>query len=181
MRAMKIDRYLILKDYLWNSLKKLTNSYSHLTINNLGNGNMKCYWKISAIDNLRIDLSKTCFFAIRLYDITNHRNKNNSTCIMKEIQLSKFQSSVAFPIPINKGVYYFELGFRKKNGEWRKLAYNEINLGYRIIKAIQSYEYDNWFSLKNVLISNELNVHEKAYKSSMKTFIGGSENITYEK
>ena len=51
---------------------------------------------------------------------------------MKEIEISKFQSSITFPIPINKGVYYFEFGYRKKDGEWRTLAYEKLNLGYRI-------------------------------------------------
>ena len=64
---------------------KLTNSFSNLKVNNLGNGYIKCFWEISSIDNFRIDFSKSCFCAIRLYDITNNRNKNNSTCIMKEI------------------------------------------------------------------------------------------------
>ena len=67
---------------------------------------------------------------------TNSRNKNNSTCIMKEIQVSKLQSSLSFPIPINKGMYYFEFGYRKKNGEWRKLAFENLNLGYRIKKIL---------------------------------------------
>ena len=177
---MKIGRYLNIKEYVWNSIKKLTNSFSHLIVNDLGNGNIKCYWDISAIDNLRIDLSKSCFFAIRLFDISNNRNKNNSTCIMKEIQVSKFQSSITFPIPINKGVYYFEFGFRKKNGDWRRLAYQEINQGYRILKVPQSFENDNWFDSTIGHINNS-NIHEKAYQLSLNTSIGGSENINYEK
>ena len=109
----------------------------------MGNGYGKCLWEISPVDNFRIEFSKSCFFAIRLFDISNHRNKDNSTCIMKEIQVSKFQSSITFPIPINKGVYYFEFGYRKKNGEWRKLAYQTLNLGYRIKKVINSFDNDN--------------------------------------
>ena len=178
---MKIDRYLKLKEYVWNSIKKITNSFSHLIVNDLGNGYIKCYWEISSIDNFRIDISKSCFFAIRLFDISNNRNKNKSTCIMKEIQVSNFQSSITFPIPINKGVYYFEFGFRKKNGEWRKLAYNEINLGYKILKVIKSFENDNWFDSKIGLMTNNLNIHEKAYQLSLNSSIGGSENINYEK
>ena len=108
---MKIGHNLNLKEYFWNRLNKVTNTFSNLIISDLGNGNIKCFWEISPIDNLRIDFSKSCFLAIRLFDITNNRNKNNATCIMKEIQVSKFQSSIAFPIPINKGVYYFEFGY----------------------------------------------------------------------
>ena len=178
---MKIDSYLNLKEYAWNIIKKLTNSSSHLVVNDIGDGYIKCYWEICAIDNLRMDLTKSCFFAIRLFDISNNRNKNNSTCIMKEIQVSKFRASITFPIPINKGVYYFEFGFRKKNGEWRKLAYQEINLGYRILKVIRSFENDKWFDSKNGLMTNNLNVHEKAYQLSLNKSIGGSENINYEK
>ena len=133
------------------------------------------------IDSLRIDFSKSCFYAIRLFDISNNRNKNNSTCIMKEIQVSKFQSSITFPIPINKGVYYFELGYRKKNGEWRKLAYNHLNLGYRIKRLIQSFDIDNWFDSKiSTLNTNDLSFHEKSYKLSLNRQIGGSESISYE-
>ena len=178
---MKIDRSLKMKDYFWNSIKKLTNSFSFLSVNTLRNGYIKCCWDIGEIDSLRIDLSESCFFAIRIFDISNNRDKNNATCIMKEIQLSKFQSSITFPIPINKGVYYFELGYRKKNGEWRKLANQKLNLGYRITKVIQNFENDNWFDSKLRLTTNNLYVHEKAYQLSLRTSIGGSENITYEK
>ena len=100
---------------------------------------------------------------------------------MKEIQVSKFKSSITFPIPINKGVYFFEFGFRKNNGEWRSLAYQEINLGYRILKVIKSFGNDNWFDSKIGPFTNNLNIHEKAYQLSLNTSIGGSENINYEK
>ncbi len=95
---------------------------------------------------------------------------------MKEIEISKFQSSLTFPIPINKGVYCFELGYRKKNGEWRKLAYQQLNLGYRIKKVIQSLDDDNWFDSK--IRNNDLSLHEKAYQLSLNSSIGGSENIS---
>ena len=175
---MKIGSYLNLKEHLWNSLKKLTSSLSKLKVNDLGNGYVKCFWEISSIDSLRIDFSKSCFFAIRLFDISNNRNKNNSTCIMKEIQVSKFQSSTTFPMPINKGVYYFEFGYRKKNGEWRKLASHYLNLGYRIIKVIKFFENDNWFDSNKSRRNNELNFHEKAYQLSLTSPIGGSEIIS---
>ena len=175
---MNIRRNLNLKEYIWHILHKLTNSFSILTVDNLGNGYIKCIWEISRIDNLRIDISNSCFYAIRFFDISNNRNKDNSTCIMKEIQVSKFQSSIAFPIPINKGRYYFEFGYRKKNGEWRKLAYDNINLGYRIKKIIKSFDNDNWFDSKTKVENNDQNVHEKAYEISSNKFIGGSENIS---
>ncbi len=173
---MKIGPHLILKEYIWKIVNKLTNSFSNLKVNNLGNGYIKCSWEISRIDNLRIEFSKSCFYAIRLFDISNNRNKNNLTCIMKEIQVSKFQSSVTFPIPINKGVYYFEFGYRKKNGEWRKLAYQNLNLGYRIKKMIQTIDNDNWFDYK--LNKNDFSLHEKAYQLSLNYPIGGSEKIS---
>ena len=176
---MKIGRHLRLKEYVWDSLNKLTNTFTSLTVNNIGDGYIKCFWEISPIDNLRIELSKSCFYAIRLFDITNNRNKNNSTCIMKEIQVSKFQSSITFPIPINKGVYYFEFGYRKKNGEWRKLACQNLNLGFRIKKVIQLFE-NNWFDFTLIRRNNTLSLHEKAYQLSLNTLIGGSENISYE-
>ena len=177
---MKIVRHLHFKEYLWYSLNKITNSFSNLTVNNLGNGYIKCIWEISKIDNLRIELSNSCFYAIRLFDISNNRNKNNSTCIMKEIEISKFQSSITFPIPINKGVYYFELGYRKKDGGWRKLAYQKLNLGYRIKKVIQSFENDSWFDPKitKIIIRRHASLHEKAYQLSLNSVIGGSENIS---
>ena len=100
---------------------------------------------------------------------------------MKEIQVSKFQSSITIPIPINKGVYYFEFGFRKRNGQWRGLASHEINLGYRILKVIRSFENDNWFDSKIGLLTNNFDFHDKAYQLSLNTSIGGSENINYQK
>ena len=178
---MKISRFVSLKEYVWTTLNKLTKSFTNLSVNNLGNGYIKCFWEISPIDNLRIDFSKSCFCAVRLFDITNNRNKNNSTCIMKEIQVNKFQSSITFPIPINKGVYYFEFGYRKKNGEWRKLAYNNLNLGYRIKRVIQSFEIDNWFDSKIRTLNKDVSFHEKSYKLSLNRQIGGSENISYQK
>tara|TARA_Y100001968_G_scaffold329338_1_gene378473 strand:+ start:546 stop:1091 length:546 start_codon:yes stop_codon:yes gene_type:complete len=177
---MKTGLHLNLKEYFWNSIKKFTNTFSKLRVNNEGNGYIKCFWEISSIDNLRIELSKSCFYAIRLFDISNNRNKNNSTCIMKEIQVSKFQSSILFPIPIDKGVYYFEFGFRKQNGEWRKLAYQNLNLGYRIKKLMNSFDNDNWFDNKNKSINPYSKFHEDAYQLSFNSPIGGSENISYE-
>ncbi len=177
---MKIGLHLEVKEYFWDSLKKLTNTFSKLTVNNLGNGYIKCLWEISPTDNFRIDFSKSCFYAIRLFDITNNRSVNNSTCIMKEVQVSKFQSSISLPIPINKGVYYVEFGYRKKNGEWRKLAYQFLNLGYRIKKVIKSFDNDNWFNSKETIENTQLNFHEEAYQLSLNTPSGGSESIIYD-
>ena len=173
---MKISLYLKLRQYFWNTLYKLTNTFSNLTVNNLGNGFVKCCWEISPIDNFRIDFSKSCFYAIRLYDITNNSNKENSTCIMKEIQVSKFQSSIAFPIPINKGKYYFEFGYRKRSGEWRKLSHDYLNLGYRIKKIIKSFDNDNWFDSEIIVDNNDQSLHEKTYQLAFNARIGGSEN-----
>ncbi len=87
---MKTGFALNVKEYFWTSLKRFTNTFSNLQVTNLGNGYVKCFWEISSIDNMRIELSKSCFYAIRLFDITNNRNKKNSTCIMKEIQVKNF-------------------------------------------------------------------------------------------
>ena len=175
---MKISLNLNLKEYFWQALNKVTNTFSNLTVDNIGNGYVKCLWEISPIDNFRIEFSKSCFFAIRLFDISNNRNINNSTCIMKEIQVSKFQSSITFPIPINKGVYYFEFGYRKKNGEWRKLAYQDLNLGYRIKKITQLFDDDGWFDSNIRIRNSDLSFHEKAYQLSLNSPIGGSEHVT---
>ena len=177
---MKSGLHVNVKEYFWNRLKKITNSFSNLRVNHLGNGHIKCFWQLSPIDNLRIELSKSCFYAIRLFDISNNRNKYNSTCIMKEIEVNKFQSSISFPIPINKGVYYFEFGYRKKNGEWRKLAYQSLNLGYRIKKVIHSFDNNNWFNSENLRPNTSLSLHEKVYQISYNPTIGGSENIIYD-
>ena len=178
---MKIVPHLNAKEYLWDSLKKITHTFSNLRVNNLGNGNIQCLWEISPIDNWRIEFSKSCFFAIRLFDISNNRNKNYATCIMKEIQVNKFQSSTSLLIPINKGVYYFEFGYRKRNGEWRKLACQEINLGYRIKKVIQNFDIDNWFNSKSRVVNTSLSMHENAYQLSFNSYIGGSEEISSDK
>ncbi len=179
---MKFDPKLNLKEYVWNSVKKMTNTFSNLTVNNLGNGYIKCFWKISPVDNFRIEFGKSCFYAIRVFDISNSRNKKKSTCIMKEIQVSKFQSSMSFPIPMNKGVYYFEFGYRNRDGEWRKLANQELNLGYRIIKAIRSFREDNWFNSENRTENINLGPHEEFYQLAFNTSNGGSEKIhSYQK
>tara|TARA_B100000945_G_scaffold290146_1_gene263675 strand:+ start:114 stop:659 length:546 start_codon:yes stop_codon:yes gene_type:complete len=177
---MKIMLQQNVKEYFWNSIKKITNTLSNLRVSNLPNGYIKCSWQISYIDNIRIKFSKSCFYAIRLFDITNKRDKNNSTCIMKEIQVSKFQSSTSFPIPINRGVYYFEFGFRKRNGEWRLLASNNLNLGYRIKKEMRSFEDNNWFNSNNIIGNRFNSFHENAYQLSLKTNVGGSEQILHD-
>ena len=177
---MKITLNLKFKDYFWNTLNKVTNNVSHLTVNNLGNGFVKCFWEISAIDNFRIDFSKSSFYAIRLFDISNNRNKDNSTCIMKEFQINKFQSSILFRLPVNKGTYSFEFGYRKKNGEWRKLAYQDLNLGYRIKKTIKYLYNDNWFDTKIIVEKTDSLPHEKSYKLSLNQRIGGSDNVFYK-
>ncbi len=174
---MKIRFQVKVKEYFWNSLKKFTNKFSKLTVNNLGDGYVKCFWQISPIDNLRIKLSKSCFYAIRLFDISNVRNKDKSTCIMKEIEVNKYQSSISFPIPIARGVYYFEFGYRKKNGEWRMLANQNFNFGYRIKKIINHVNSNNWFNSKEISGNNDLNHHEKSYQLSLNKLIGGSEEI----
>ena len=98
---------------------------------------------------------------------------------MKEIQVSKFQSSVTFSIPINKGVYYFEFGYRKKNGEWRKIAYQDLNLGYRIKKIVQISDNANWFDFQ--FNNNDISLHEKSYQLSLNEPLGGSESIGNDK
>ena len=175
---MKTGLNLKAKEYFWNSLKKITNTFSNLSVNYLGNGYIKCFWEISPIDNLRIKFSKSCFYGIRLFDISNNRSKNNSTCIMKEVQVSKFQSSISFPVPIDKGVYYFEFGYRKRNGQWRQLASQHLNLGYRIRKVIDNVDKDNWFNSMKGIETTELRLHEKAYQLSFNTTTGGSEKIS---
>ena len=178
---MKFPIKFSFKEYFWKSLNKATNTFSNLTVNNLGNGYVKCFWEISPVDNFRIEFSKSCFYAIRIFDISNNRNKDKSTCIMKEIQVNKFQSSISFPIPMNKGSYYFELGFRKRNGEWRKLAKYNLNMGYRIKKKIRYFDTDNWFNPKTIVENLDQSQHEKSYQLSLNTRIGGSENIKYKK
>ena len=59
---MSIIRNINLKEYIWSGLNKLTNSFSILKVNNLGNGYVKCIWDIGRIDNLRIDFSNSCCF-----------------------------------------------------------------------------------------------------------------------
>ena len=178
---MKTALHSKVKEYFWNGLKKITNTFSNLKVIDLGNSSVKCFWEISSLDNLRIEFSKSCFYAIRLFDITNNRDKNLATCIMKEIQVSKYQSSISFPIPVNKGVYYFELGYRKRNGEWRKLAFQTINFGFRIQKVIPFLYNDNWFDSNKLIDDLESREHENAYQLSLNTSSGGSENLIFEK
>ena len=97
---------------------------------------------------------------------------------MKEIQVNKFQSSISFPVPIEKGVYYFEFGYRKKNGDWRKIAFQNLNLGYRIKKVVKNLNIESWFDSRIKIYSQT--PHEKAYQLSFRTSHGGSENILYE-
>ena len=96
---------------------------------------------------------------------------------MKEIQVSKFQSSILFPIPINKGVYYFEFGYRKTNGEWRVMASQYLNLGYRIKRAAQIISNNDWITSKNNNDNIQFSPHQEAYQLSFNSNIVGSENL----
>ena len=61
MEKMKLSLQSKLTEYIWNTLNKVTNTSSTLTVNNLGNGYVKCFWEISSIDNFRIKFSKSFF------------------------------------------------------------------------------------------------------------------------
>ena len=174
---MNISIQLSIKEYIWNSLRRISNNFSKLIIKDQGNGYIQCLWEISPLDDFKIKLNKSCFYAIRLFDITNNRNIDYATCIMKEIQVSKFQSSISFHVPINKGVYYCQFGYRKRNGEWRSIAYKDLNLGYRIKNLFQRFEKDDWFVNRSHSSSAKFDIHEKAYQLSLNTIIGGSENL----
>ncbi len=174
---MKIHLNLNLQEFFWGKLKKITNSFSDLNVQYLGNGNIKCLWKISRLDDVKIRFSRSYFYAIRLFDITNNRNKNEATCIMKEIQVAKSQSSFSFQIPLDKGVYYFEFGYRKPNGEWRKLAFQDLNLGYRIQRILNMLYQDEWFIPNETIKDNFSTMHDISYQMSLKSGIGGSDQI----
>ena len=96
---------------------------------------------------------------------------------MKEIQVNQFQSSISFPILINTGVYYFEFGYRKRNGDWRMLAYQNLNLGYRIKRKYPRFDQDEWFMTEKSSDMKESGIHEESYQLSLNTHLGGSETI----
>ena len=174
---MKIHLNLNFKDFFWGKLKKITNNFSDFNVEYLGNGSIKCIWKISPLDNFKIKFSSSYFYAIRLFDITNNRNKEEATCIMKEIPVSKSLASFSFQIPIDKGVYYLEFGYRKPNGEWRKLAFKDLNLGYRITRIFNSLYKDEWFFSNENSKHNFSQMHEISYQMSLNSRIGGSDQI----
>ena len=174
---MQLHLNLNLKELFWEKLKKITNSFSDFKVEYLGDGNITCFWNISRLDNFKIRLSSSYFYAIRFFDITNNRNKNEATCIMKEIQVSKSKCSFSFPIPVDKGVYYFEFGYRKPNGEWRKLAFKDLNLGYRITRIFNSLYKDEWFISNENSKHNFSQMHEISYQMSLNSRIGGSDQI----
>ena len=174
---MKIHLGLDFKEFFWGNLKRFTNNFSDLNVEYLGDGNIQCLWKISRLDDLKIKLSSSYFYAIRLFDITNNRNKNEATCIMKEIQVSKSKSSFSFKIPVDKGVYSFEFGYRKPNGEWRRLAFQDLNLGYRITRIYDRLYRDEWFIFNDHNQRNYSTIHEISYQLSLNSKIGGSNQI----
>ncbi len=96
---------------------------------------------------------------------------------MKEIQVGKSQSSFSFQIPVDKGVYYFELGYRKPNGEWRKIAFHDLNLGFRITRILNTFYQDEWFISKENSKHIFSKMHEISYKMSLNSRISGSDQI----
>lgn len=174
---MKVHLNLNFKDFFWVNFKRITNSFSDLNVEYLGNGNIKCLWKISRLDDFKIKFSNSYFYAIRLFDITNNRNKNEATCIMKEIQIDQAQSSFSFQIPLDRGMYYFEFGYRKPNGEWRKLAFQDLNLGYRITSLLKYLYQDEWFEPYQNMKQNFSKMHDISYEISLNSRIGGSDQI----
>ena len=166
-----------IKVFLWDKLKQATGNISTLEVHDLKNGYIRCSWSISDLDQAKIKLSRIYFFAIRFFDITNSNSTNFGTCIMKEIQVNKHNEYANLQIPLNSGIYMIEIGYRKRNGEWRGLASKKINLGFSS-KLNFNLDEEDWFDASIYDRKEKDNVHEEIYQLSLSDQLGGSEKIS---
>ena len=109
-----------------------------------------------------------------MFDITSGDSNHNTTCIMKEIEISRNLSKCYLRAPINNGTLLMEIGYRNPLGVWQKIASSILDLEKRV--ASKNYFDESWFGLSNYTEKN--GIHETMYGLS-KGAIGGSENINY--
>ena len=176
--SIKTSRIEEIFEFLISKTSEKSSRKSSLVIQEYKNGFLNCNWIIGLKDQKKILSNKNNFLALRIYDVTNSMHiSNTSASIMKEVELSKNSNQCLIPIPFKGGVFNVELGYRTKNTDWRSILTKRINFNLNL-RFIPFKEYlDNWFDSPYNYIQNELTIHEKLYKLSSNTFLGGSEKV----
>ena len=112
----------------------------------LHNGFIKCQWKISSIDHKLMRKRKAYYFGIRVFDTGAYSPTNTSSCIMKEVEISKKLCFYYLPMPIKSGHFLIQLGYRAKDSTWITLLSSKVNLSFTFSGKHISLEDLDWFS-----------------------------------
>ena len=137
------------------------------------NGLIECKWRLSNEDKSRIFQKGVFCVYVRLFDITLYNSRAGSTCIMKEVALSRKISECFIRAPIEDGLILMEIGYRIPSGEWYKLTSFMLQLDERV--SVKSPSDDSWFEGSTLNPTNSL--HDKMYALSKNKRFGGSERI----
>ncbi len=162
-----------LKDKINLILSKLFSGETSFSARYLSNELVECKWVISRVDKLKVFQKGVSSLGIRIFDITLGNSKESSTCIMKEVTVSRKINNCLFKSPVKTGLVLLEIGYRKPNYDWDMLCTFLLKLGERT--ETTNYSDDSWFYLPSPN-SNE-SLHQKMYRLSKGYSSGGSEKI----
>ena len=166
-----------ISSFFWGKIRKIFNSHTSFIVSELEDALIKCRWNLSKVDKIRLKYSKSYFFAMRVFDVSSHGSKINSTCVMKELQISRNSNYYIFDLPSISSKYILELGYRKQNGDWRELSSFELNLTHHIPKLNNLLIDQDWFKNESASIQTPQDIYDKSYQLSLSSMLGGSENL----
>ena len=159
--------------YLLKNLVNNNSINSYISARFLKNGLIECNWQFNKIDKTRLFKKDIFCLGIRIFDVTNSNSKVNSTCIMKEVEVSKKTNKCFLNAPISDGTLFIEIGFRNLQDNWENISSYFLELGAR--KNNKLYPDDSWFYFSSS--DPKLSVHERMYRLSKGRPIGGSEKV----
>ena len=168
-----------IKNKVKGKIKSIFNSYQKdrtilkAIINK--DGFIECSWKFNDQDKKNLINPKIICLGIRVFDITHTNANKESTCVMKETEVSKNISNLFIEPPVNDGILLIELGYRYAGRKWKKLTNSIIYLAKRELRDILLD--DSWFYLSPSSNKMPHSLHERIYQLSNDHKFGGSEKI----
>ncbi|WP_269623172.1 DUF4912 domain-containing protein [Prochlorococcus marinus] len=164
-----------LKEVRNRILNKIVQRNSYISSRFLTNNLVKFNWTLSDFDKHQIHEKSIYCLCLRMFDITSGKSKNNSTCIMKEIEVNKKINELFTKPPVKDGKLLIEIGFRKPLGQWNILAFTTLDLGLR--ENLNLYPDDSWFYSSSKHSYDSMTIHERMYQLARLSRSGGSEKI----
>ncbi len=174
---MEMQLFAFFKKNLKNKVsfffQKAFSVKTSLSARYLSNGLVQCSWTLNKVDKAKLFKKGVFSLAIRIFDITAGTSKENSTCIMKEIEVNRKLSKCFIQPPISNGTMLIEIGYRAFRSNWEKFSNYELKLGEREVIILSPDE--PWFDLP--FKEFQENLHEKIYRISSRKNLGGSEKL----